>query len=103
MPDRNDTLTAQCRDCKKTFELKVNIADVKAWRQGTLIQKALPYLTPDERELLISGICGGCFDRAFGEPDVEEDEEDEDPDPEPRYYHGPSVQEQQVANQQLKR
>ena len=31
-------------------------ADIKRWRNGTLIQDAMPYLTSEEREFLISGM-----------------------------------------------
>ena len=30
-----------------------------------LIQNAMPNLSADDRELLISGICGPCFDKMF--------------------------------------
>jgi hypothetical protein len=32
-----------------------------------LIQDHFPHLTDDERELIISGTCGSCFDDMFGE------------------------------------
>ena len=41
-------------------------------RRGELIQNAMPYLSPDEREILISGICGRCFDEMYGEDDDDE-------------------------------
>jgi hypothetical protein len=39
------------------------------WQGGELIQNALPELTADERELLISGTCPSCWDRMFGDYD----------------------------------
>jgi hypothetical protein len=42
-----------------------NEMDVAHWEGGALIQDALGYLTADERELLISGTCGACFDNMF--------------------------------------
>jgi hypothetical protein len=35
------------------------------WRNGKLIQDAMPTLSVDDREFLISGICGKCFDEMF--------------------------------------
>jgi len=49
------------------FEIRGEDRDFIRWEEeGELIQNALPYLSADERELLISGICGGCFDKMFG-------------------------------------
>ena len=66
----DDTLQAQCVSCKDTHVLMVNKNDLKRWESGARIQDAMPYLTPDERELLISGICGKCFDRMLGEDPI---------------------------------
>lgn len=60
------TLSAQCRICGEVHELKVYIEDFARWRNGEVIQNAMPYLTPGERELLISGTCDKCFHQMFG-------------------------------------
>ena len=44
--------------------------DLKRWEDGELIQDAMPYLSAGERELLISGVCGKCFDKMFEEDPV---------------------------------
>jgi len=62
----DDTLQARCRTCGDTHILMVNAQDKKRWMEGELIQDAMPYLSADERELLISGTCGTCFDKMFG-------------------------------------
>ena len=49
------TMWTTCRKCKDQVEIKVNIDDVTAWENGKLIQDAMPYLSADEREVLISG------------------------------------------------
>jgi hypothetical protein len=55
-----------CQECNKTFSLNVNSLDFMAWKiYGQFIQTAFPYLTADERELLISSYCGDCFDKLF--------------------------------------
>jgi hypothetical protein len=71
--NRNVYLNVQCRKCRDIVHLNVNERDVVAWRNGRSIQDAMPYLTPDEREILISGICGPCFDAIFS-PEESEDE-----------------------------
>ena len=45
--------------------ITVGNADLDSWQNGALIQDAMPYLSADEREILISGICGECFDNMF--------------------------------------
>jgi hypothetical protein len=59
------TRTAKCSGCNQSFYLAVTDEQIRNWRGGTLIQNAMPNLSDDERELLISGTCGTCFDRMF--------------------------------------
>jgi hypothetical protein len=59
-------LTVFCRTCEKTFVVAVDTAAYDAWKAGALIQKVMPELSADDRELLISQICGKCFDAMFG-------------------------------------
>tara|TARA_Y100000296_G_scaffold73682_1_gene91423 strand:- start:308 stop:457 length:150 start_codon:yes stop_codon:yes gene_type:complete len=47
--------------------MQVQAEDYEAWENGELIQNAMPYLSADEREVLISGMCGPCFDNLFGD------------------------------------
>ena len=65
------TLTETCKKCSGIEVLRVATQDLHDWKNGELIQKALPYLTVDQRELLISGVCGPCFDGMF--PDESEE------------------------------
>ena len=62
--------TVRCIVCDDTFDIMVDPNDLNRWAEGELIQEALDYLNPDERELLLSGICGSCWDALF--PDNEE-------------------------------
>ena len=64
MTDKTD-FTVLCNRCSETHVLQINATDVESWQNGRLIQDAMPYLSADERELLISGMCGVCFDRLF--------------------------------------
>jgi len=61
------TLWATCNKCKDQVEMAVNVDDYTSWENGALIQDAMPYLSAGEREVLISGVCGPCFDNLFGE------------------------------------
>lgn len=64
-------MIAKCYSCEKEYNLKIDIdkwIDFKINRKSSpLIQLVFPELTADERELLISGICGKCFDDIFSE------------------------------------
>ena len=55
-----------CPCCKAAWSLTVPRAGFMAWKAGTYIQDAFPHLPPADRELLISGTCGQCFDDMFG-------------------------------------
>jgi len=60
------TLTTTCPICGHTHEVEVLLQDYFAWESGALVQDAFPYLSDDEREMLISGICPTCWDKMFG-------------------------------------
>lgn len=62
-------ITKTCRSCKELITLIMPTTAYYSWQEGKLIQNVLPMLSADERELLISGICGKCFDRMFGDDD----------------------------------
>jgi hypothetical protein len=68
MTMKNPTLYCKaCRECDTMYYFVAEKQDVVDWQNGGLIQNILPYLNMDIRELLISGICGKCFDEMFGE------------------------------------
>lgn len=64
-------LEATCPLCNHTNSIMVYADDYYAWQNGTLIQDAFPYLSPDDREMLISGICPFCWEKMFGEEEEE--------------------------------
>lgn len=73
MKEADKKLTCQCRHCNETQEVHVNVDDLIDWQTNRkYIQDAMPYLSADQRELLISGTCGTCWDNMFGW-DEEED------------------------------
>lgn len=54
-----------CQGCRETKHLEVKGKDMNAWENGAHIQTVMPYLSAGDRELLISGFCGTCFDKLF--------------------------------------
>lgn len=63
LTNRNMEITVTCLHCKKDFKVMVVRKDYRGWKcYHRLAQESFPYLSKDERELLISGICGLCFD-----------------------------------------
>lgn len=70
MKNRNYSVTVECQSCTERFTMKVAQEDYMNWKFGdTLIQRAMPYLSDDERQLLISQTCGRCFDVMAAEDD----------------------------------
>lgn len=59
-------VVVKCCICGTTHSIIVPVAGYKLWatRQAS-IQDALPSLSDDERELLLSGICPVCWDKLF--------------------------------------
>ena len=71
----NDVLEIPCRHCGIMYTILADREDVTAWLSGSgYIQDVLGYLSPAERELLISGTCDNCWKNMFGD-DLDEDEE----------------------------
>ena len=60
------TFIVGCIKCAEAQHITVGHADLDAWQGGKNIQDARPYLSVDDREILISGICGECFDKIYG-------------------------------------
>lgn len=56
-------VVTRCPFCGRGNEVEVNEMDYLDWQDGKLAQVAFPYLSVDEREKLISGICPTCWDR----------------------------------------
>ena len=48
-------------------EIDVTEGQLKLWHEGALIQIAMPHLTPDEREFVMSGITPEEWAETFGE------------------------------------
>ena len=63
----NAAVNVECRICKDLHRVHFNGDDYVDWQEGKYLQDAMPYLTTDERELMISQTCGPCFDSMFSE------------------------------------
>ena len=51
-----------------TMEIEFDNVDFQLWRLGVeTIQNAMPYLTADEREFIMTGITAEEWEKAFGE------------------------------------
>lgn len=66
----------ECSVCTDHKILIVNTYDWGIWKnreklKTPYVQDLFPNMSKDERELLLSGICGPCFDRVFAEPPEE--------------------------------
>lgn len=57
--------TPRCLYCGNTGIVVANRRGVMRWEAGELIQKALPELSAEHREQMISGFHPECFDKAF--------------------------------------
>ena len=60
---RDTTILVECGECGKIFDIAVDFEDFLDWKEGELVQNAFPYLTANERELLLSQTCGDCCDK----------------------------------------
>ena len=65
MPSRDVIIDKSCPLCKKESTVSVTQESLKEYANGALIQNAFPYLDANERELIMTGICGICWDKEF--------------------------------------
>jgi len=71
--DRCSVIEIRCKHCLANYAIMYNRDDMVDWLSGSKsIQDALWYLSADERELLLSSICGKCFNEMF--PPLDNDE-----------------------------
>jgi len=61
----------KCRECQEKTVIVVEDTDFFNWKAGQHAQRAFPYLTPGQRELLISQTCDACFDKIFEDLEAE--------------------------------
>ena len=71
--DRTLELVVSCRLCHEVHRLKVRPQDFEAYNEGAHCQDAFPYLSADDRELLISRTCGKCWSKIFSDDNTEDE------------------------------
>lgn len=59
--------TPPCAMCGYSTIMEVNRKEWEAWKKGAFIQDAFPLLSPDEREMILSGTHPECWDKLFSE------------------------------------
>ena len=52
-----------------TMKVDATQEEYRAWLDGTVIQEAMPRLTADQREFLMTGITPSEWDAIYGEDD----------------------------------
>lgn len=63
----------------QSMSLPLTEAQFTSWRSsGAYIQTALPHLTPDQREFLLTGATPEEWDDAFGDEEEDEDRSDDE-------------------------
>lgn len=60
-----------CPVCGLRGEVQLTDREFTRWRDGAPLDSAVPRLSDDERELLITGTHGDCWDKMFQDEDVE--------------------------------
>lgn len=67
--EKTITLKPRCPECGIINDVTVSIIGYHNYKSGMLIQDALPELNPVQREMLITGICGKCWNKMFDDSD----------------------------------
>jgi hypothetical protein len=57
----------RCIHCGELKIVELNPEDIAKYANGALAQDAFPYLSADDRELIISRTCTRCWDEIFQE------------------------------------
>ena len=56
-----------------TMDIDVTQEQLSSWESGTLIQNAMPHLSADEREFIMTGVTPSEWAEAFGSSEEEDD------------------------------
>lgn len=63
------TFTGRCVVTDEEYSVTVKAKELFAYRAGALIQDAMPSLSKDDREFLLSGMSPKGWEQAFGDSD----------------------------------
>jgi len=61
------TRTSMFTGVTRTLDLPVTQEQLDSWESGTLIQEAMPQLSADDREFVMTGVIGAEWDEEFSE------------------------------------
>ena len=61
MSSKMMTIPVKCPFCHKEYTVEVPTDGYNRWIGGELIQRAMPEVSADDREALVSGICSDCW------------------------------------------
>ncbi len=64
IPER---MSVACQSCGNGFSFTVEHQDYIDFLRGKKVQEVFPYLDANIRELLISRLCGKCYDDLCGD------------------------------------
>jgi len=62
----------------RTVEIPVTQEQLDAWSSGELAQNAMPHLSPEDREFIMTGIAADEWDSLFDCKDIEDEMEVDD-------------------------
>ena len=66
------TRTSMFTGIERTLDLPITEAQLSEWEAGTLIQKAMPELSADEREFVMTGVTAQEWATEFGDEDSDQ-------------------------------
>ena len=66
------TRTSMFSGIERTLDLPITEAQLSDWTNGTLIQTAMPELTADEREFVMTGVTAEEWSNEFGDDDEDQ-------------------------------
>ena len=75
-PDPNEDyacIQIGCTCCGNDYLIGTTLSGYTAWRNGTLMQDAMPDMPKEYREMFISGTCPSCWADMFGSFDDDDE------------------------------
>lgn len=67
--------TQPCLGCGLTTFFSMAHEQYAQWKSGMHVQYIFPTWSPEDREMLISGTCPGCWEEMWAEEEEEDDDE----------------------------